>query len=125
MRIEFTAQEIEAAVRAVAEENPNTVYEQPVCDSVGNTACAYFDSDEEPSCLIGQGLARLGLEAADFTDGNNYAAIAELLNTWDGTPATETRWLSDVQYRQDQGMTWLAAVQYADKLRSERAKLPS
>lgn len=122
LRTEISTSELEAEVRAVAAEHPDFVYEMPLIDGVNN-GCVYFDEDGSPSCLIGQGLARLGFNAEDFShDGNNGMAIDDLLSHWNLASLSESRWLSDVQMIQDDGENWSYAVRAADDQRAKRVK---
>jgi hypothetical protein len=113
-KIEITSKELEDQIRAIAQENPDTIYDRPVRDNVGNTSCLYFDLEGNPSCLIGQGFARLGFEADDFVNSENMMEISELLNTWQAVSFGDTAWLRCVQFAQDEGATWSDAVQKAD-----------
>jgi len=119
MKTEVTALELETEIRAIVQENPDTVYNTPVIDNAGNKACVYFDAEGNPSCLIGHGLAKLGITLEDMSDSENFMAIAELLNDWNSTPASETCWLRNVQAYQDCGETWDGAVKKADKRMAE------
>ena len=119
MKTEVTALELETEIRAIVQESPYTVYSTPVIDNAGNKACVYFDAEGNPSCLIGHGLAKLGITLEDMSDSENLMAIAVLLNDWNSTPASETCWLRNVQAYQDCGETWDGAVKKSDKRRAE------
>jgi hypothetical protein len=113
--------ELENAVREIAAQEPDFVYTRAVIDNVDNTACIYFDTDGCPSCLIGQGLSKLGVTRGDLEElenGANFMAIGELLGFSHG--ADSMRWLSDVQFFQDSGYSWGSAVERADAKKSQR-----
>lgn len=112
--IDFTVSELEAQVRAVVQENPNKTYKMADCDGTGNEGCLYFDLQGNPSCLIGQAFSRLGFTIDDFTETSNFMDVGALLKLWAGTPESESKWLVNVQGKQDDGFNWGYAVRYAD-----------
>lgn len=109
---DISISELENAVREIAAENPDFVYQQTVIDNGGNRDCVYFDEDGCPSCLIGHGLAKLGVVKEDMVDSSNFMAVGQLFGASHG--AESVRWLSDVQFFQDGGYPWGKAVESAD-----------
>lgn len=114
---EITDEQVIAAIRAVAAENPDKVYALPDhMEPMYEGACNYVHTapDDEaklsPGCLIGSALHRLGvpLETLAKVEGSAAgSAIAELLPQI--TVGTRV-YANNVQMWQDDGRTWGQAV---------------
>ncbi|MFE5159116.1 hypothetical protein ACFRNT_11390 [Streptomyces sp. NPDC056697] len=122
MKIEITGEQLTAAIREVVAENPERVYEAPQHMRIGgqtSAECYYVHTDvdgenQQPGCVIGHALFRLGVPLWQLADGEGTTAFGVI-------PATTT--LSDrdpavvfanrVQDRQDLGATWADALRQA------------
>lgn len=97
-----------AAVREVAAERPNHVH---------SGDCVYvFDTKNEPGCLVGHGLWRVGLIDRAWArrhPSHNVMGIHGLPGF--GLDNDEVRWLRVVQVNQDKHHTWQVAVELADE----------
>lgn len=94
-------QRLIAAVREIAAENPDFVYDD---DPYG---CVYFDGKGAPSCIMGHACSRLGLlvgEPNDVDGDTNISAVAKDLQ-W-GLDRDELDWLEHVQRSQDRRTPW-------------------
>jgi hypothetical protein len=109
------AVDLEDSIRTVADENPDKIYVRPVRDGDLEPLAVYFTDDGAPSCLVGQALARLGV-TIEQVEGNNTDGVLYLFGTGliEGD-REEVEWLENLQYNQDQGMTWQNAVLVADE----------
>ena len=97
-------QKIVDAIREVASSAPEYVYKIP--DST-TLYCLYFDHDGNPSCLIGQALAKCGLTEDDVTEGS---AAFDIL-TKNGFGDDVARAAASAQEKQDSGETWGSALE--------------
>jgi hypothetical protein len=112
---DFTVKQLAAAVRKAALANPKYVYSIAV-DGYKNS-CAYFKEDGTPGCIVGHGLAALGISKDLVEDGVNTIdsdAILKYLGLARGETTYDSLWLSLVQNNQDSGQPWLKAVEIAD-----------
>jgi hypothetical protein len=103
-------QRLIAAVREIAAERPDHVY-----DSESDEGCVYIDKDGNPSCIIGHAGYKLALitrEPQGCWDSTDICAVSYELR-W-SLSNDELRWLSAVQTHQDRGVSWGAAVELAD-----------
>lgn len=113
-----SAEELERAIREVASENPDFVYRKAFVDD-GPPICAYFDEEGCPSCLVGHGLARLGMGKDDIKD-LNFVSVEALFD--DGiieTGDTPKSWFNNVQEFQDTDTPWGQTVRDADMMLRE------
>lgn len=114
---EITTADLVAAVRAAAAESPDRVYGADTDGVAGS--CVYFSLDGCPSCLIGQGLARLGVtldDVGEYNQSTEILTLAEELFRSDLMDARNLDWLSMAQQVQDQGETpWGDCVTAADE----------
>lgn len=123
--------ELADAVRAIAEEQPDHIYERPLAHS---GKCFYTTETGEPDCIIGVAMARIGQplppQSHDIYDehegcplldngvgeGPWHTAFGGELDKY-GYPVNfppVTRWLREVQSNQDGGETWGDSVRSAD-----------
>lgn len=107
------AEELERAIREVAAESPGYVYKRAFVDD-GPPICAYFDGDGCPSCLVGQGLARLGVTLGSLRGLNAVGVSALFEDELIETGAVPERWFTVLQDAQDFGNPWGEAVKMAD-----------
>lgn len=113
--IEIDVDSLVNAVRSLAEKSPDNIY----MPAVRGEKCKYSSGqckDGSCGCIVGQGLAAIGLNPADFEDDNGRPPsaakiVGDCSNVW-SKPAS---WLRRVQYYQDQGKTWSRAIILADK----------
>lgn len=105
---EIKASELAEKVREIALADPDHLY---VADGLSGR-CAYYHA-EEPGCIVGWGLAALGVSADEVGNYNEGYGVQSLPLLVDGTDHTE--WLSRVQASQDQNTQWGRAVEAADK----------
>ena len=126
--IDFTPMELVEAVRALAQEYPEAVYEKPGENSV----CLYSagKADGGVGCIVGQALKRLGcsdeyvskLDRLDSCGIDHVAKrhfwpdLAGWIDEWEEATedVPEINWLSVVQMEQDSGHSWGAALETAD-----------
>lgn len=104
-----------AAVREVAAEKPDFVYDAPY------GGCVYV-ADKQPSCIVGQAAWRLGLIDATFEkdDGINMSGVTTFLrelgaDLGDDETLYGREFLDTVQVKQDEGVPWGDAVEIADE----------
>jgi hypothetical protein len=90
-------------VRKIAEAEP-----------LGRAQCRYFEDDGQPLCLVGHALALQGITLADVTHHGNGTYIGTVLDTVGDEHGVILDWLGAVQYKQDAGWRWEAAVKWAD-----------
>lgn len=114
---EITTADLVVAVRAAAAENPRRVYGANIDGIAGS--CVYFNLEGCPSCLIGQGLARLGVTLDDVGDYNQSTEVLTLVGALfrsDLVDAKNLDWLQAAQQIQDTGETdWGDCVALADE----------
>jgi len=108
----FTVQQLMEATRAAALERPDHI-----ANPGGQNVCVYFNpSDGTPDCVVGHGLARLGVTLEDVANVNSYKVnsykVIEVLERLGVGGATG--WLQEVQTQQDAGRSWGEAVRIAD-----------
>lgn len=109
-----TVADLIEAIKAVAAENPDRVYEKESEEALAR----YFHGDGGPGCLVGHGMARCGVKPVD--DDHNSYHIAEGIRFGyfegleDEGTVDQRSWLSDVQEWQDGGQSWGNAVHLAE-----------
>lgn len=108
------------ALREVARENPNKVYEKPAYYNADKALCFYVHSDpgtgeESPGCLIAHALVRVGvpLDRMKSWEGSGAALVASALTS--GLRADTLDVLAMAQDRQDVGETWADSVNFAER----------
>jgi hypothetical protein len=116
-----TATAIIRAIREVAEEQPDHVYQKPSEHGI----CHYVDKNSvvHPGCLVGHGLWRNHLIDASLygDDEKNGSGVANLLQELDiHTTFLQKFWLTNVQELQDFGNTWGEAVRRVDVIIRDR-----
>lgn len=107
--------DLAAAVRQVAVEHPDGTG-LPDDGTVGS--CIYFDAFDQPSCIVGHGLHRMGVASLNGQHCN-MESVDDLGLGIAGPELTDAdwaalRWLSQVQAVQDDGITWAKALALAD-----------
>ena len=109
-----------AEVKEVAAENPDFVYR-----SIGGK-CVY-ESDGEPSCLVGHALFRLGVPASQVASFNECGAIGLVIDAnasvFGEMRADADEWeyrelLAMAQAYQDGQLPWGQAVAHAERVMS-------
>ena len=105
------ASELWAEVQKIAAERPDHVYEPPY-----GSDCVYMHNGE-PSCIVGQGFARLGLAPERFDDieensvegifEDEWGLFSELVESDDPDAVS---CMEVAQARQDAGKPWGEAV---------------
>lgn len=112
-----TVEQLTAAMReAVAERGADFVYPKGQAgwtyNQYGVSLCRYVRSDvEEPACLIGVVLHKLGVslgQLSGFEGDNSYAVVPAL---FPDSPLFLERALAAAQSAQDNGRTWGVALQ--------------
>ena len=96
------------AIREVAAAEPTKRYQRPDPTS---EKCYYFH-DDQPGCIIGQALAKLGVEPFPELESNK-SSVEDLLHTI--IPARELDAISHAQSSQDNGANWGDAVAHMDR----------
>lgn len=108
---------LEAAVRKLAADNPTFVYTRCTTDD-HMASCLYRPTEHNPQgCIIGAALQTLGKPVRQSLEGDGATAvIGAMLGIGVGVhgETVVSPWYNYVQRGQDDGMTWAAAVVYAD-----------
>lgn len=118
-----TATALKARVIELAEEFPETLRE-----------CRYFNEDSTPCCIVGKGMADLGIDSHEFlygdysgdlNDGTSIRVLAHheyptlpVIVENDDDEALE--FLQEMQGYQDRGRTWGEALALLEDGDSER-----
>lgn len=117
---ELTDAEVIRALREVAAESPERVYEAPLHmkDGPSDRSCYYVHRDEsgieEAGCFIGTVLHRLGVSLSDLTAVEDLAAVEAMSNlAVTGVSDRVLRFLRRVQFAQDYGNSWSRALSMA------------
>lgn len=121
------ADDLEQAIRDIVADDPDVIYKKVFVgkhsDESSGLSCVYFDSNQAPSCLIGRGLARLGLTFEQLEPYNEQGVqdLFEigLIKADTGDYYERISWFGQVQSRQDMGFTWKSALELADRDREE------
>lgn len=120
--ITFTLNELEAAIRNLVEENPETIYmelsEGDCLYTQGKAGCG-------EGCLIGQGISTVQPNLNPFLaqcDKNEGPISVSVLLSKLGF-GTADGWFASVQGYQDDDYTWQVAIEKADKMREIQSKL--
>lgn len=114
--VEVTLEAAKKTAREIVRERGvDHTYAQITLDhTTCEQACAYFDLEGNPSCIVGIILFRLGLEPIQYLPENwldvSDLRSAGLIEADDVTVA----FLDDLQSRQDAGFTWSSALNYAE-----------
>jgi hypothetical protein len=112
--IVLTDTQVLSALRQIAEENPEKVYEAPADMRDDWGSCYYVHRDdqgnESPGCIVGQVLHRLGVPLADLKKAETLGATAAVQRTTEGVSDNVANLLRYVQVKQDRGQTWSKAV---------------
>jgi hypothetical protein len=99
-------------VRELAAEKPDFFYKTK------DGACLYTPNDEQPGCIFGQALLRMGYTKEELSklDEDNGLDIIEALKVLDIRSLTneELQWCSDVQQLQDFGDNWRKVIENTD-----------
>jgi hypothetical protein len=107
---------VETAKMVVAERGADYVYKRPT-NTFGVPTCLYVDVDrDQPSCLVGHVLHRLGvpLETLKSADQFSFPATDVCHDLLGGSAFDDgeiSHFLDAVQSRQDIGRTWGEALQ--------------
>jgi hypothetical protein len=111
--IEVTTEQVYRTAREVVAEKPDYVYINPMGARAGDGANCYYVHGNEPGCVVGAVLHRLGVpleELARFESTNGYIVSATLTNMEDRTAS----FLRKLQWYQDNGRNWLTALSDAE-----------
>lgn len=105
---------VRGQVYQLAREQPDFVY----MDGRDFTGCFYtkaLGGKEGPGCIVGQALAREGVDMSEYDHGS-AAGISIILGAFDDGEDEEglIKWLGDIQRTQDTGFSWRQAVEGAD-----------
>jgi hypothetical protein len=109
MADKLTFSEIQAKVRALAEERPDFQY-----DSGTHLYCQYNGDDQQPGCIFGQALTALGQPVKAAWEGRDIDEVFDFM----GVPVLEAerRWALGVQIEQDGHREWGEAIKHADSI---------
>jgi hypothetical protein len=112
---DLTFEQIESAVRELASENPEFVYDQG-----SSPFCKYNPNHEQPGCIFGQAFIALGEPVPsqfDPTEGSELEAgiirVLEYLGI--ETTVRQRAWADAVQSNQDMSYPWQRAVERGDR----------
>lgn len=106
--------ELVSAVRALAAENPDKVYESPDegCYYIHETDCGLVGG-----CIVGQAAIKVGVPVEvlrGFDKRGDHAGVAHTFTEFQ-LSASVLSWLTFVQESQDHGVPWGEAVAGADR----------
>lgn len=105
--LEVDVDEMVSAVRALAAENPNKIYEQLL------TNCLYWHEEAAvPGCIVGCAGVRQGISPEDV---KLWDSVGDVPMVFRGISHQKVDWLTEVQARQDMGNSWGRAVAEADE----------
>ena len=114
----FDPKRLVAEVRALAAEKPDFVYTAIDFHSDadgGGEKCSYVHGNDG-GCIVGQGALRAGMDLDELSekdnDGEDTSVSSQFMDY--GLSTDALGWLSAVQYYQDTGSPWGAAVAHAD-----------
>ena len=108
----FTVERLEQVLREVAAESPAYIYNNPG-RRTNEAPCLYWHRDE-PGCIFGHAVARLGREPESLFPGN-AGTIATYLREWFGGDVEDYARFSEVQRLQDLGTSWGEAIKVLDR----------
>lgn len=111
-----TLEDLEAAVRKLAAENPDMLY---LNDGDG---CKYTPDHNNPmGCIIGAAI-RILETTFDFTDCDERNLLAKrvLPIVWPVLKEEDVHWFDKVQFYQDNNHTWADSVKMADDDKQKR-----
>jgi hypothetical protein len=113
MRVEgVTAEQFRTTTREVVAERPTYVYAIPPTDDPEEDFCKYVHGDV-PGCVIGHVAHRLGVPLAELAKREG-ASAPEILAEFFGLEGSVASFASEVQWRQDSGMTWADSLAHAE-----------
>lgn len=116
-KYDFTPEDVEREIRALAEERPDFVYTAQVSDDPDDVMCGYVGeqahSTKGEGCIVGQALQRLGVTEGDLLafDGSTATLVIQEFTGQDDQESV--RWARAVQAQQDQGVSWGDAISFA------------
>ena len=102
-----------SVVRRLAEQNSDFVY---IPESGVGGACLYTHSDGEPGCIIGCGLAEMGISIPHNSELNRMTGVDSLCEQGiiQVTDPRVRHWLCGVQSCQDSALSWGKSVESTD-----------
>lgn len=119
---------VESAVRNLAEQFPEAVYEKPAAEVP--TKCSYVTGEcrhgAGEGCIFGQALRDVGVDRnvlARFEQESGGDTSLDNLLAYLGIEYDDADmdWAKNVQHKQDTGWNWRAAVGFADAWADWRA----
>ena len=108
------------AVRDLAKESPENIY----LPALSGENCRYSTGQCDNGscgCIVGQALARIGLDPASFEEMGNSPSASKVVGALSGKWGPGT-WLRCVQQAQDSGRRWAIAIEVADEQGEEQAR---
>lgn len=115
-----------AAVRKLAADNPEFVYEPvTVTDVLGRPVdrCVYVNDEGAGSCIVGQALIACGVPADELRRYDAMGTAASIVVQDHSGNDTVAGWARAVQSKQDRHEQWSYAVTYGDRTHPEIAAL--
>ncbi|MFB7027161.1 MULTISPECIES: hypothetical protein [unclassified Streptomyces] len=110
----LTDEQILSTLVQVAAENPEKVYQAPESMLDRYNSCFYVheaeDGTQEPGCIVGQVLHRLGVPLVALKEAETLGASSAVQLTTQGVSRDVALFLRFVQRKQDRGSTWSEAV---------------
>lgn len=106
-------------VREIAAANPDFIY-RPVKDESGLFPRCSYSRNGQASCLIGQGMAALGVSIEVLEQLDEEGKSVGLI--YSGDESQDIQWLDEVQAYQDSQMPWGRAIENADAWIAEHGK---
>lgn len=95
-----------------------TVKDLAIEQPTAHSASKYFDKDGSPCCIVGHGLARLGVDTEPFTGPGsrlNKKQIGQLGQVIDFDTQESKSFLVNIQSWQDLGYGWRDALDKSER----------
>lgn len=118
-----TGPQLIAEVRKAAEQRPDKAFSG--AGTGKGSGCRYFYGNNRPCCIVGHAFSALGITAKMIREDNTMGIYSLVMGY--GSPDHKmpnvgyraSKWLADVQHRQDEGEPWGEAVRQADERRDQ------
>ena len=111
VKIKTTDEEVRKVLREFVAERPDYIYAAPpnIATLAPRFMCYYVHKDE-PGCLIGHVLHKLGIPLEQLKALEHQGAGKVADQCLEGISYETRRFLTNAQGAQDEGMTWGAAL---------------
>lgn len=106
-----TNEDLLRTLREVAAEQPEKVYKSPA----GAGGSCFYVHGNEPGCIVGHALHRLGVPLETLKEHESDAARAPLNDLFPEVTEGAMDLVDSVQYLQDRGEPWGEAIKALDE----------